>query len=222
MIQNLIQLKKSQSDTAVSYFFFNFNDVEKQSASNAVRSLLFQFAQQARYGLLALEQLYHECGSGQRLPSEDKVQSLFRDMMDRIKSKYVILDALDECTDHDRLWMFVRDLVEFKQPGLRVMVTSRRERDIEEQLSRIADHNVNIHSALVDNDISVYVRSRLITDLRLKKWPPSVREEIIEAMVKNGGGMCVRRVMRYEGFADSRIGFGGCLFNSSLFDSASS
>ena len=69
------------------------------------------------------------------------------------------------------------------------MATSRREKDIEEQLSPIANYNINIQGAVVDADIRVYVRDRLATDAKLKKWPHTVQNEIITVMMEKAGGM---------------------------------
>lgn len=198
----MIQHQESQSDTVVGYFYFDFNDVEKQSSRKAVRSLLFQFAQQARDGLQNVEQLYQKCGSGQQQPAEDVIRSLLRDIMGRIESKYIILDALDECTDREDLLTFICTLVDSKLPGLRILATSRSERDIEERLRSIADHNINIQSAIVDGDIRVYIRDRLATDMKLKKWPPSVQDEITAVMMEKAGGMYARAMVREKSGAD--------------------
>lgn len=145
-------------------------------------------------GLQGLEQIYQQYRSGLQQPAEDTLRSLLQDMMNRMKSKYIILDALDECTDREDLLRFVRNLVDLKLKGLYVMATSRRERDIEEHLRPIADHNINIQSAVVDEDIRIYVRDRLGTDPKLKKWPQPVREEITTVMMEKANGMYVYSV----------------------------
>ena len=221
-LQNVIQYQEAQSDPVVSYFYFDFNDVEKQSSRKAVRSLLFQFAQQARHGLPNVEQLYQRCESGQQQPAEDVIRSLLRDIMSKTESNYIILDALDECTDRENLLTFIRNLVASKLSGLRILATSRREKDIEEQLRPIADHNINIQSAIVDEDIRVYIRNRLATDTKLKKWPLSVQDEIITVMMEKAGGMYALVMVCEKSGADGRLGFDGCSVNWNLFDSASS
>ena len=65
------------------------------------------------------------------------------------------------------------------------MITSRREKDIEEQLGSIANYNINIQSAIVDEDIRIYVRDRLATDGKLKKWPEKVQEDIIRVYIQH-------------------------------------
>jgi hypothetical protein len=39
----------------------------------------------------------------------------------------------------------------------------------------------------VDGNIRVYIRDRLVTNMKLKKWPPSVQDEITTVMEKAGG-----------------------------------
>lgn len=111
--------------------------------------------------------------------------------MDRIGSKYIVLDALDECTDREDLLTFLCDSVNSKLTGLCVMATSRREKDIEEHLRPIANYNIDIQSAVVDKDIEVYVRDRLAIDPKLRKWPKSVQGEITSVMMEKAKGMYV-------------------------------
>jgi hypothetical protein len=133
--------------------------------------------------------MYRKCGSEQQQSVEDAIHALLQDMMDQIECKYVILDALDECSDREELLRFVCRLADSKPKGLLIMATSCRERGIEEQLRPIADHNINIQSAIVDEDIRVYVRHRPVTDSKLKKWPPAVQDEITSVMMEKADGM---------------------------------
>ena len=71
------------------------------------------------------------------------------------------------------------------------MTTSRRERDIDECLGVVADHNIDIQSAVVDQDIRLYVQDRLTTDSKLKKWPTSVQDDISQTLMEKAGGMYV-------------------------------
>ena len=173
----------------MSYFFFDFNDVEKQSSRKAIRSLLFQLALQTSETLHDLEHLYQRCGNGQQQPAEDAVLSNFREAIARPGEKYIVLDALDECTDRESLWTFIRELIGTSPPHLRILTTSRREKDVEEELGPVAKHNINIQSAIVNEDIRIYVCDRLATDTKLKKWPDSVQNEIMIALMAKAGGM---------------------------------
>lgn len=187
-LHKITRLKEIQPDTMVGYFYFDFNETEKQSSKKAIRSLLFQLAQQ-RGRLQTLEQLYHKCENGQQQPGEDVIQSLLKDTIVCAGHKYIILDALDECADREDFMTFVGNLVHLQEEGLRIMITSRREKDIEEHLGAIANYKINIQSIIVDEDIRVYVRDRLIEDRKLNKWPNNVQEDIAAVLMEKAGGM---------------------------------
>jgi len=191
LLQNVIQHTNAHPTTGVSYFYFDFNDSYKQSSRNAIRSLLFQFAVQIPDCLQDLKQLHQNCKNGHEQPAEDEIRSLLRDTIAHTEQKYIILDALDECMDREDLLIFLRKLVKSKQTGLHILVTSRGERDIEEQLRAIADHVVNIQSAVVDEDIRVYIRDQLTNDKSLKEWPPSVQDVITTELMAKAAGMYV-------------------------------
>ena len=111
------------------------------------------------------------------------------------RHKYIILDALDECADREDLMTFVGKLVESHMESLHIMITSRREKDIEDQLGSLADYKINIQSAIVDEDIRVYVHDRLATDIKLRKWSKDVQSTIITALMGKAGGMYVYRLI---------------------------
>ena len=92
---------EARSDTVVSYFYFDFNDVKKQSSKKAIRSLLFQFALQQQSSLQTLQDLYQRCGNGHQQPAEEAVRSLLKDAVACTERKYIILDALDECINRE-------------------------------------------------------------------------------------------------------------------------
>ena len=156
--------------------------------------MLFQFTLQQQNRLQILEDLHQRCENGQHQPIEAEIQSLLKDAVACTGHKYIILDALDECVDREDFMVFVREMVHSQQEGLRIMITSRREKDIEEQLGNIADYNIDIQSAVVDEDIRIYVRDRLATDNKLKKWPGKVQEDIVAVLMEKADGMYVRHL----------------------------
>jgi hypothetical protein len=188
-LRHILQHQERYPDTLVSYFYFDFNDREKQSSTNAIRSLLFQYALQVGDLFRDLERLYQKCSSGQQQPADDAIYSLLREAIARPEEKYIVLDALDECTDREGLLTFIQDLTTSKPRNLHILATSRREKDIEDELNPIANHKVNIQSAIVDEDIRLYIRDRMTTDTKLKKWPASVQNEITTALMEKAGGM---------------------------------
>ncbi|KIW99546.1 uncharacterized protein Z518_11285 [Rhinocladiella mackenziei CBS 650.93] len=189
-LQHILEHQQSHPDIImVSYFYFDFNDTEKQSWQNAVRSLLFQLALQCSDILQDLEKLYQNCGKGQWPTSGSAIQSLYREVVARPGQKYIMLDALDECTDRKESLIFLREMMNSTPDDLHVLATSRPEKDIEDKLSSITTHNINVQSALVNGDICVYICDRVATDETLRKWPSSVQDEIATKLIKHAGGM---------------------------------
>ena len=187
-MQDILQYKEPQPNTAVGYFYFDFNDDEKRSFKKAIRSLLFQFALQTSNRLQDLESLYEKYENGQQQPAESTIQLLLQDKIALAERAYIVLDALNECTDREPLLIFLHKLIDVNE-NLCILATSRREKNIEDQLSAVADYNINIKYSVIDIDIALYVRDRLVTDSKLKKWPPAVQEEITTALIKKAGGM---------------------------------
>jgi hypothetical protein len=188
-LQTLLQLQDANPNVAIGYFYFDFNDTEKQYLNKMIRSILVQVSQRSSDGQQALSYFYEHHENGQRQPTQDSVQELLYKILGATGSTYIILDALDECAERDDLLDFLKSLVQQKLAGLRILATSRREWDIEEPLRSVLDFNINIQSAIVDDDIRTYIEARLIADPKLRKWPENVRNEISEQLMKKAGGM---------------------------------
>lgn len=108
---------------------------------------------------------------------------------------YIVLDALDESQNRNDIIDVLQDVINWKLENLHVLVTSRRERDIESSLQLLINDQqiVCLQSSLVDEDIRTYVSQRLISDKSLQKWNtnPEIRKEIKEILIYGAHGMCV-------------------------------
>ena len=177
--------------SAVLYFYFDFNDAEKQRHEKMIRSLICQVF---RYcGNSLLENLYSSCSNGSRQPSEEALLDTLRQMMTFLEDIYIILDALDECEERDELLTDLEHMLSWGDANLHVLVTSRREQDIEEALKPLGDPRdiICIQSNLVNADIRTYVHDRLKTDQKLKRWQTKseVQLEIENTLMEKAHGM---------------------------------
>jgi hypothetical protein len=78
--------------------------------------------------------------------------------------------------------------------SLHIIVTSRKERDIESSLESLVDtcNIMPLQSAVVDEDIRKYVRHRISVDKKLKKWRSGeIQAEIEIALMRGAHGMYV-------------------------------
>jgi hypothetical protein len=110
-------------------------------------------------------------------------------MLSNTTKTYIILDALDECTDREELLEFIQEINGWKVGNLHILATSRNERDIEAALKPILTSQISIQDVQVNDDIKLYIRQRLCDDPKLKEWPTRVKGEIEEALLGGAQGM---------------------------------
>jgi len=172
----------------VAYFYFDFNDREKQRHEGLVRSLITQLSTQSAKTPEALQALYSRNQNGQQQPSNDGLVATLQSILGDFPMTYIILDALDECTDRAELLELIREISGWKMK-IHILATSRKERDIEEALEPLLTGQICVQSEQINGDIQLHVRERLHNDPKLKKWPVKVKEEIEKALMDGACGM---------------------------------
>ncbi|KAL5328216.1 hypothetical protein ACEPPN_001712 [Leptodophora sp. 'Broadleaf-Isolate-01'] len=174
---------------AIAYFYFDFNDSEKQRHDKFTHSLIEQLAWQSAKALAYLESLFSHCQDGKGQPTQDALEVALQQMLNEFGETFIILDALDECKEREELLLLLKNLTSWGAGNLHVLATSRRERDIEEALEPLVTSEICLQSAIVDNDIRTYLSERLQNDSRLKRWPANVRGEIKDTLIEGAQGM---------------------------------
>lgn len=154
-----------------------------------IRSLIVQLLAQDPHIPESLQSAYTRSQNGQNKLSIQELTALLRQMVTAFNSTYILLDALDECTDRKDLLEFIQVLRDWKIDNLHILATSRAEKDIAKSLEPLVTCQLCIQSALVDADIRILVLDRLSTDPSLKKWPVDVQEEIKDALTEGANGM---------------------------------
>jgi Cdc6-like AAA superfamily ATPase len=195
ILQNVLQHCQDDPGKVAVYFFFDFNDEQKQDPEKMLRSLLCQLSQQCIKIPPSLDTLYSSCESGQRQPSTHELLETLRQMILDLPQAYVLLDALDECLLRADLMDMLETIAGWRLQNSHLLVTSRRERDIEDSLDTFVDnqHRICLQSTVVDKDIQQYVRQRLSDDKRLTKWKrdATIMGDIEAALMDGAKGMWV-------------------------------
>lgn len=180
----------------IAYFYFDFNDSKKQDPELMLRSLLCQLLQRSARVPRSLDVLFSSCGNGQRPPLLHALLEVTQQMILDCTHAYVVLDALDECTQRPDLMSLLETIVGWQLTSLHLLMTSRKERDIESCLETYMDeeNTICLQSKLVDEDILLYVRQKLSNDKSLVKWSKDtvIRQEIETALMRGARGMYVR------------------------------
>ena len=80
---------------------------------------------------------------------------MLRKVLRSLTRVYAVIDAADECNERARLIDTLRNICRWSLSGPRLLVTSRRERNIEDPLSKIFLKRVHLEESVVHTDIAV-------------------------------------------------------------------
>ena len=193
IISEVLNEHQSGHRTAVAYFFFDFNDSQKQKPEHMIRTLINQLFTNTPGALAILESLFVNCGEGQRQPDLESLMRVLKTIFCEALQVYVVVDALDECCDIYELLSILVEIQSWKIPQLHILLTSRRLTAIEDSIKNFVGSplRIDVQSKLVDQDISAYVSDRLLFDPELQRWrrSPSVQEEIRSVLTGKADGM---------------------------------
>jgi hypothetical protein len=102
---------------------------------------------------------------------------------------FIFVDALDESLHRENLLRLLQNLAaDARFENLRVLATSREYIDIEEVMLDISTP-VSMRDPLLDEDIALYIRSKLESHPKLKRWPKEFREQVSETLSTKANGM---------------------------------
>ena len=141
-----------------------------------------------------LVNLYTNCGNGHQEPTLDDLQNTLRGMLSGFSSTFIILDALDECTERAKLLNWIQTIITENLErdinlGLHLIVTSRPEQEIEDKLKFY--HYLDLVEESENHDLVTYVKYQLQYDSDLAKWNSDTQEQIKLTLMKQSDGMYV-------------------------------
>ncbi|KAF7511425.1 hypothetical protein GJ744_004614 [Endocarpon pusillum] len=182
---------KQEPSQPILYYYFDFQYPEKQVADNLIRSLIYQLANQNAETRPPLEQLFEDHGHGLRRPSSSNLLGCLKDMLETpsLKYAYIILDALDECKELPELLKILTTIRSWRETRLRLLVTSRPERVIRENIASLDPVAIMIQSDIVDIDIKTHVIGIFNKDSWWEQWSAPIRNSVILTLTRRAKGM---------------------------------
>jgi hypothetical protein len=185
----------------LAYYYFDFKDLAKRDIRGLLSSLLIQLSDSSDPFRNVLSELYAISRDGLTQPSEAALAQCLRDML-ALPGKtpiYIIVDALDECPNttgipspREKILSFLKELLGKTNSNLRICITSRPERDIQDTLNPLASssHFVSLHQEDGQReDIMEYIRSFVHNDAQMQKWTTDDKEIVIKALSERAQGM---------------------------------
>jgi hypothetical protein len=184
---------KTNPSNALAYFFFDGRDGQRglQLVDSLIRSLIAQFA--ALYGGIpaTLANLYQSCHDGQSQPSVQSLQSVLFSIFESFDHIYIVLDALDECTERKDLLKWIKQITSWKRSKLHLLTTSRPEEDIAKNLRLLDPDYVDIKQDLVTSDVKRYIDCIIDGEDAFDRWKDTIKENIKSKLLESAGGMFV-------------------------------
>jgi hypothetical protein len=188
IIDHVSQHVEGDPSNCVVYFYFDFADNKKQTVANLLKSVVYQLIAPEEAIPESAANLYTKC-NGLQQPNLDELVGVVIAEVSRAGRTFLIIDALDECPKEERA-LFFETFVQGSLPSnLNVLVTSRKESDIDAALGPSFSRTICIQNAAIDADVRVHVDKAITRDARLLKWKPAIREEILNAIVEGSHGM---------------------------------
>jgi hypothetical protein len=160
-----------------------------QRHEQLVRSLLWQLSGQAQQMPEAIGALYNQCGPGVWQPSVESLQNTLLLVLRQLHCAYLIIDALDECTDRRELMDWIKEIMCCKVGGLHVFATSREDVG----LMKLSSTSIGLGGDSVNADIASYLDWMLLPDPERKTWRDyaDTRNEVKTSPTKGAQGMYV-------------------------------
>lgn len=186
IIQHTLRHRRSNPSIGIAFFYFTFNDDAKQDTSAMLRALILQLVPQLQSQhnnnsttktLDTLPRLHQNYRGG--TPPDAALLDTLHQLITRFDDVYIVLDALDESPRHKHREDLLQALAEMRRwpgPELHLLVTSRDEQDIREELDLSGEEEeeggevVALRGGMVDGDIAAFVAGHLRDNRRLRKW----------------------------------------------------
>jgi hypothetical protein len=185
IVVEYLERSSEQEDIAVAYIYCSYKEQGIQTNVNLIASLVQQLAQTKPTISDEIKSFYHDYTN-----SKKKKKPTVREWTDLLQLEarlfsrvFIIIDALDECSDINSFLTEIRKL----QLSIHLFVTSRYVLTIEHEFEMAA--RVEIRAS--DEDVRRYVGERIMRDrlAKLIKPDPTLRETIVDSIAQNSKGM---------------------------------
>ena len=184
-------LSRSSPNTAVAYFYCNYNVPETQNPCTILACLIRQLAKQDEASFLKVQGLYKKHSQGRKQPTDYDPQELCEliiDMARDYESTVIVVDGLDECGPHTDQVTELLTMLYDDQVAVKTLLLSRDEYGIRHRLVNYPAISIAARSS----DLRLYVGAEIETRVRkeqLRLKNNELKEVIRNTLVEGAQGM---------------------------------
>ncbi|KAJ7111250.1 ankyrin repeat-containing domain protein [Mycena epipterygia] len=185
VIRKLFDDRKSSlgSISSIGYFYFDFRDEKKQIVEIMLRSIILQLSAQSPKPYTVLEQAYNS-SKGQTLPTYQNLLDILDQLFQEFNHTYIILDALDECNEHELVVQLISRLRGQNKGPLHLLFTSQSREIFTAAFDGVP--HLLLGPQTTWDDIGHFVASELQSK-RLKHWARHTTEITTKVLEKSDG-----------------------------------
>ncbi|KAI4235910.1 MAG: hypothetical protein LQ349_002852 [Xanthoria aureola] len=183
-------LRKAQPKTSaigVAAVYCNFKERQMQTPENLLAGVCAQLAETLSGPLpIALVDIYRSHSRLDTRPTLIEILKVLESTVDRLDTAYLVIDALDECSEQVRNVLLTR--IDSLAGNTRVLVTTRHVDDIVNRYREIP----KIEIRATEIDLTNYITSRIVSSTRLTRTVrdhPALEQEICERVISKADGM---------------------------------
>ncbi|KAL1642264.1 hypothetical protein SLS58_005604 [Diplodia intermedia] len=185
----LINALRTQN-VASAFFFCEHDNSDTQGARNILGSLARQLALQNDNSFAELEEFYEKHTSFDKFTANNEsLLHLIWSISRKFDTTFIVVDGLDECLEsRSGTAQILSELANAENSSIRVLLTSRDEREIRSQLTEFEVAEVNAPIS----DVRLHVAAQLEAPRfnMVGANNSSLKDEILEYLVEHSGGIC--------------------------------
>ncbi|KAJ3540936.1 hypothetical protein NM208_g4832 [Fusarium decemcellulare] len=178
------KIEDQNSDKLLSYFFCEAADSRLNNAVSVLRGIIYLLAKQDSAAVSCIQERYrHSCkGLFEDRNAWSALRTVFSNILEALRHEtvYLIIDALDECSD-ERRKLLELVIEESSWPHVKWIVSSRNWPDIRETLNT-ASHKrrlcLELNEMAVSNAVDSYIRHKVKTLARVKNYDPQMANTV--------------------------------------------
>ncbi|KAL1619686.1 hypothetical protein SLS54_006623 [Diplodia seriata] len=175
-------------NVATAFFFCEHDNSDTQGARNILGSLARQLALQNDNSFAELEEFHEKHTTFDKFTADNEsLLHLIRSISRKFDTTFIVVDGLDECLEgRSETAQILSELASAENSSIKVLLTSRDEREIRSQLTEFETAEVNAPNS----DVRLHVAAQLEAPrFKMVGANSSLKEEILEYLVEHSGGM---------------------------------
>ncbi|KZP07476.1 ankyrin, partial [Athelia psychrophila] len=186
VIDDILNHCAGKSTHACAYFFFDNKSGQSDLTSHNkfIRSIIRQLSHQSSSFPASLMEIYD---GGHQQPSLASLQLTLRRIIEGFKHAYIVVDALDECTDRKKVLAWIEELVQWSGGKLHILLSSRPETDIKKKFRSMANLvQFSLAGSPMNKDMEICIDAML---LEMDMWDDETRAHVKDVLIRDAQGM---------------------------------